>query len=776
MRSDEAKILGPTEHANPVYDRPADSWMCGRVGTAGACPNGPHRSGRCPLADACRPKRTWYGQRRRVVCALLGVATLVIGWSLLPSHSAKVMKPGELTSPHAQILSGKLTSARCAACHRSASLSPSKWFNSEIEGHRDVSQSDRCLECHHQTINRDVAKMAHNLPAETRKQILARISLASSRSPGRIKSSIWNNLAPPPAVDQNDVDCAACHREHRGATADMLAVSDAQCQTCHTQRFGDFATSHPAWGKWPYDRGGDIYFNHQTHMVKHFPTTMTDGVAARFDCHRCHERTENGEITRAVNYETGCQSCHDNSLRIESAKGIELFALPTLPSSVVRQTPWPAAAVGIPDGRVSAIAALLMRSDQANAEGLRRVGSSDLSRLNGNDPKIAMALQQTAAAHRKLLTDLALKGQPAIVERMSEQGISADTIDPIIHHLPVQLLIEAYQQWLVTPGGFQSSTTSPAVNLAIANSFVRQASEPPVVVRQTALNEEVHEVDRHNSETDDSLGDSFLLPLKTDEFKVFGPRLAQRPTRNTRPQPATPTRTQDPLAIDPLAIDPLAQDPLAQDPLAQDPLVGNSPPTDPLGSSPSYRSASPSLLRSPRRFDPATMMPSGGWYLDSTRLSISYRGNGHSDPVIRGTIELARRLSPSDPVRQQLLSTRSVIACLSCHQSATEMSGSWTSRALIGSKTEFTKFAHGPHLNVSQLSDCQHCHQVNRDGILPRKHPINLASFDTDKASEDETQGACEFKPLGKQACAACHNAKAAGESCVKCHRYHIHP
>ncbi|QDT10552.1 cytochrome c3 family protein [Planctomycetes bacterium K23_9] len=776
MRSDEAKLPEPPDSSRPVYDRPGDSWTCGRAGAQNACPNGPSRSGRCPMADACHPNQSWNGKRLRFVIGTLVVFVLGLGYALRPQNSPDVFKPGELSSPHSQILSSTLTSARCAACHRSASISPTEWFNPDAAGHNDVSQTDRCLDCHHQTINRDVAKFAHNLPAEARKQIRARIRLASARIPNKNTTNSWHDRLPAPAVDQNNIECSTCHREHQGSTADLLAVSDAQCQTCHSDRFGKFAQSHPTWGQWPYGRGGDIAFNHQSHANKHFPATKSEAGAEKFDCNRCHQKTDQGEITRTVSYESGCQSCHNDSLQIESAKGVELFALPTFPMELTTPLAWPPNATGPLDGRISPLAALLIRSDKQAAESIHRIGNADLGTLNQRDPQTAQDLRNVAAAHERLLQDLADRGQVAIIDRIADLGISRRAMEPIVRNLPAQILSDAYSKW------FQAKDQQQA-------GLINSGPNPEI--------QQVGFTDESTTSSTERREGSLLLPLDSDEDIFFsGPRIAQLspasaaadellsnlPADNLDgsdligedPLAQDPLQT-DPLAVDPLATDPLATDPLAMDPLAVDPLSQDPLAQDPLSNDP--LSSAPNRDRRPAtRFNPSEMMPEGGWYRDSLRLAVAYRGSGHSDPVLRASIELVRRLPPSDPVRKQLLATRAVTACMSCHTAATNIPASWHSRALVGSKTQFTKFTHGPHLNVSQLSDCQHCHQVNTNNRLPAdsNSPVRLANFRRQETDNDEFRKAHEFLPLEKHACATCHTAKAAGESCVKCHRYHI--
>ncbi len=151
----------------------------------------------------------------------------------------------------------------------------SDFFSAEIEGHATVAQSDRCLDCHHATMRREVATHAHNL----NQHALEGLRVASAARPD---DPSWHDLLPRP-VDSAAVQCSVCHREHQGAQADLLAVSDTQCQTCHHDRFGNFASSHPDWDGWPYGRGGDVSFDHASHAAKHFPGATLKMAARLFN-------------------------------------------------------------------------------------------------------------------------------------------------------------------------------------------------------------------------------------------------------------------------------------------------------------------------------------------------------------------------------------------------------------------------------------------------------------------------------------------------------------
>ena len=855
MRRDELNLPDP-----PPYDRPGDSWKCGDSNDC--CPNGPSRNGKCPLADACQPKRTWHGRRRIAAFGLVGCAALAALVTFIPSAAPTVFKPGQLSNPHKQILASTLTSERCTACHRSASISPNAWFDSGGEGHRDISQTDRCLDCHHKTIRPDVAKLAHNLPARIREKIRSRIQLTSASA----SSNSWHDRLPGPAIDQENVECSACHREHRGSEADLLAVSDAQCQTCHSDRFGKFATSHPEWNQWPYGRGGDIAFDHQSHMTKHFPQTIQNGLTREFKCTACHKVTGNKELSRSVSYEVGCKSCHDEALKNQASKGIELVTLPLLPEkSAVAAGGWPAAAVGMMDGSVTPLTELLMRSDAAATTALRDVPDRNYGRLSPLSPAVD-SIVPVAKGHRKLLEELAIEGHPAFLRRAAKAGVSPKSLLAIIRNLPPQLIYETYQSWF----GSQNLPLSKQTNLADSG-----------VIRLVDFAEQIKQQRKEESD-DPAEMHSILLPLDEDDDDdwLVGPRIAQKrpqtskiiknldsasdeellggqitlpklPGPKTINKPQAPTKKppvfkdpgsllqvtperdplglpprkklpktekppapedlltdeeilggsellkdqesmllppqssdfmaddltndglldeeplgkdsllQDPLLNDPLLEDPLLSDPLLDDPLAQDPLSLES---DPLAITPE-----PSSKAAAKRFNPTEMLPGGGWYRDDLKMSIGYRASGHSDPVLRAAIEMVRELPASDPVRQRLLATQSVAACISCHTAATRTNPSWTGNQLVGDRSQFTKFAHGPHLNVAGLMNCVHCHRVNEDDS---QNPISLAAFS--KKTNPHKGNPHEFLPMKRAACAACHTTQAAGDSCVQCHRYHI--
>lgn len=726
---------------NAKRDRPKDLWICGRtcggngggtdgrddVGDDGSgaklCIHGPSRRGRCPLGDACRPKLTWAGKKRRVAYTVIALSTFTLLVVTRSSLAPSVFKPGELTRPHAQILAGKLTSQRCGACHETAATDPLTWITQGSGDVHSIGQTDRCMTCHHPTIDREFATHAHNLSVADRRQRTRRIRNASLRD----TRSSWTDQLSATSLDQNSVQCGVCHREHQGPDGDLLSLSDSQCQTCHSRSFGRFATSHPDWNNWPYGRGGHISFNHATHAAKHFPATLVDGVASEFNCQHCHptqsvsgtlsvlaNSSPSGEVVRSVGYEAACASCHDEALNVQSKFGLELVSLPILPAEVANTIDgWPESATGFFDGKLSPLAELLIRGDATSAQAIRNLPEADFSRLSPQ----AITTQESAAlvadGIQSLLNDLATQGQPEWSRRAREGGVSATSMLVLSRTLSPQFIESIYRGWF----------SQPPVN--------RPESDNPV--RQVAAND------------DDLLGDELLgnsaggglLGHAADDELLGSDPLQQDLLGGGQPA--------DPLAIDPLS-DPLGMD--AAEPKRDEPIA------------------------------PSELVASGGWYHDPLRKAITYRSGGHADSVMIAWLETLAQLPDSDPVKRRALKTPAVAACASCHAGALQLGGGWKAETRFGLRSEFTKFRHRPHLNVSSLGDCRHCHQLaspeSAEYSDQQIGSLAVSPASTSAASRWHSHPVGDFLPLGKESCAACHLPTAAGDNCVTCHRYHI--
>ena len=117
------------------------------------------------------------------------------------------------------------------------------------------------------------------------------------------------------------------------------------------------------------------------------------------------------------------------------------------------------------------------------------------------------------------------------------------------------------------------------------------------------------------------------------------------------------------------------------------------------------------------------------------------------------------------PRRKRLLQNRAVAACITCHPGAIRTHGRWRSRPL-SNLGQFTKFSHASHLNVSELSNCLHCHRVAGKS--------SSASLLTGMLAPQSPSSQMDFLPLTRESCSSCHRSGASGDNCTTCHRYHI--
>ncbi len=498
------------------------------------CPLGPTATGECPLArlcqsDAsasdtkkqltpCRPIATWAGRRRRFTVAVLLVFALalvaIFGTPLTPH----VVKPGELSSAHALILTGDLTIGSCTVCH--GNVSAESWLAMREAGHVSDSEShtmtQRCVACHHNHIPENLATSAHNLTAESRVAILdqrheilrsvqATTSSIQTVSLSRGAARDW---IPPAAISADAVACSVCHREHHGSEADLKTIADARCQTCHSQKFGSFADSHPEFSNWPIATQPAIAFDHARHAKIHFPKTAETAGAASvsYDCRACHAvpgasvtSSLTDPIVTTLPFEIACAACHDESLKVQIATGPALIELPILPIEVAQQIEsWPAAATGSPDGTLSLWMLLLLQAEDPASD---FTNMADLSRVDWRSPQNQAMAVRLATAIRQFSIKLSLDGQTYLRTAARKAGADEPTATAFARSFPTQLMRDAVAEWFGKPNpqaadGFASR--SPRV---AASKF----DDSDLLVADAASDEDDLLLDFSGIDSDDAL-------------------------------------------------------------------------------------------------------------------------------------------------------------------------------------------------------------------------------------------------------------------------------
>jgi hypothetical protein len=206
---------------------------------------------------------------------------------------------------------------------------------------------------------------------------------------------------------------------------------------------------------------------------------------------------------------------------------------------------------------------------------------------------------------------------------------------------------------------------------------------------------------------------------------------------------------------------------------------GNDLGEDDLASAPTSVPTAPAKpmphVVSPLKVDDAeSWMLAGGWYKSSDNPTLYYRPVGHADPFLSLWLTAAGKLSegPRAGVARSLFATlgdpKAPGLCMKCHSVDEAPAGgarivNWNAESPRAVDHMITKFNHAAHFNLLDQKGCQTCHQMKTQSAY-------LAAFDRNL---DPTHFESNFGKVSKATCAACHNDKVAGESCLLCHIYH---
>ena len=219
--------------------------------------------------------------------------------------------------------------------------------------------------------------------------------------------------------------------------------------------------------------------------------------------------------------------------------------------------------------------------------------------------------------------------------------------------------------------------------------------------------------------------------------------------------------------------------------------------------------------------------PAWGWSVDFDTVSIRYRPRGHSDTLIQSWLDAAVHPSPltkpgaMEFAFEALASTESDGKCAKCHSidiTETSQLVNWQQKRRDRRERGFTRYMHRPHLIQPELADCTACHSLGSATVAlgavdpePQPEPEVAAADDSDTepdedASADEPEPdapeaaepardsakiyaagfadgntdpsvfGSNFAPIDHATCASCHQSKAASDSCLNCHDYHVAP
>jgi hypothetical protein len=487
------------------YERPNQPWVCGLADTGQSCPAGPSARGRCPaMAECaplrngdrwecnrsqlrggpcdigpspeggcgrvlkCRPTRSLRTVRGRFVraCAFLTVGAAIIGLSA--NWRDRAIAPGPLARQHAQLMERSGAAANCAACHAAAEQNVAGWMASLVVARGDrSSQSQLCMKCHAKTISTELALAAHNVPVD----LLQRVS------DGGVRQAV--------ATEGRSIACSACHREHHGTQVNLTAIDNVACQSCHRQRFESFATDHPDFGIWPYERRTRIAFNHASHRDKHFAEKKKS-----FDCSACHTEDATGKVQLTASYEATCATCHDEKISTRVARGVPMLSLPTMDVAALHAAgfevgAWPKGATGDFDGRLPPVMKLLLAADPAAAVAMAKLGPDfDFQDVNPKDREQLGACAALATATRSLSAELAESADATIRTRLQKvlgRSISDSQVRTLVGGLSADTLRTAVDGWFAgTKLGTVVASATTVANVNPATSKLKNERTPIV--------------------------------------------------------------------------------------------------------------------------------------------------------------------------------------------------------------------------------------------------------------------------------------------------------
>ncbi len=174
-----------------------------------------------------------------------------------------------------------------------------------------------------------------------------------------------------------------------------------------------------------------------------------------------------------------------------------------------------------------------------------------------------------------------------------------------------------------------------------------------------------------------------------------------------------------------------------------------------------------------------------GWYLQDTDLTLRYRPVGHADPVLKKLLDSVAHLASNSNDKRRTALINEVLSdvssphapgrCVKCHtidRSDKEVVINW--RGVVANQNHaFTKFSHKSHMVTQANNECLECHR------LKERHDSE-SFFRAEYVNQwgclalDSAKFKCDFSPLQKSNCSQCHQQNSAGDSCLKCHNYHV--
>ena len=782
-------------HRDSAYASTSQIWQCGHMDS---CKSGPDENGKCPASqEGCVPVRSVKAVKRRYAQWIMGAILACLVVFFAGQKSIHYLSPVPLSVNHAEV-------ASCQDCHSASALKKTNWIQKAV--HLNSNNDDKkCLSCHKYGDN---AFLPHSTAA-------INLSTKPEKSAQDVqKSSDWQvNLASSlhafQTQDSDNTSCAQCHREHKGKFVPLDAFDPKQCQICHTVKFDDLESEHPAYSNFPHENPTRIKFDHVSHLEKHFFEDDYFDIAPE-GCKQCHDTDQSGEWMLSKSFETTCNDCHLGEILGDAranSKGVAVLSIPEIDTEILVEAgynigQWPQWA----DGEVVPIMRLLLPKSLQKSAALQNK-SLDLYDLSEATPDQLRSVSELAWGIKELYYDIQMGGTQLMNQRIAKalgDDIDQPTLNRLVASLPKDTLVNNQKEWF--PELIEEITQYKAGKIKVFDPSSIKIIAPAKgteILNITEPQDIVTAGGNQISFDDDSIGggilgdeEDILLDdnnigddiIDDDEDILLGDDSISLDDESITldDQAETIDGEEDDILLDEEDTGDII---LAEDDdilldgddilIEDDEIV-----TTQLQDDDVVKGTVDMVVAN----DNEAWAQTGGWYRDGS--NIRYRPIDHADPFLRSWLDVSSKQSnPQEILLFKALSKeKSVGNCTKCHSVETttiisqapiiapeplpeqSLNGenaqyqvNWKSFRPGNVVVDFNRFSHTAHFSLMTDDGCTSCHLLNEDA----KPPTDIQAADIQVAS---------FVDMDKETCTECHRQGRAPDNCLTCHNYHVEP
>lgn len=703
-----SETSGPLNNGSETRDytaarrNPRAKWQCGYLTTGTPCPHGPDASGKCG-----RPASETASEAADNTVSASGGAQEVAN-RCVPHRTAWAFR--RWLAVNAAVLTAGVLLLCMALPVREQVFVPGglSATHSQILGNQVVG--DRCSSCHAPVHGTWIAALSEDSIGPVHDSRCmdchdAHMPDASRASPHDLASNELTLVGLRLGLKLEDLSptqCASCHNEHHGAKFDIQAISDSRCQACHDTKFHSLSDGHPEFESYPYRTERSVKFSHSAHALKHFAQKGQE-----FDCRGCHISDDDTKVVRTLGFDQACGSCHSESIGASIVDGWAILQLPSLSPDYQNDLVevWPSGAQFGFEADLGATARTLLSGTVA--EEIMSAWPADGQLGDINDPaQRKTSVLAAAGAMKSLIEELALDGQTRWREqliRVAEKRLNRHLdsnelrlVDEMTTGVPPNLFRQIVTNWF----GENEATTQP-VSKPEENG---DGGAKLISGRQDLLNSNSESTtlpadDLFADLLGEPAGDGKEAEASKQEFTLQG-ETAQRP----------------------------AEVPAADRHVEFDTITGSR------------------------------QVAVGGWFLDHELFELRYQPRGHGDKTLAAWSQYLDLIGEANSTQRDAI----LSGCIECHELQGKRLDDWADWKSVSRPANvkpFTKFDHTPHLTLSAINDCQHCHRLKNSGLMPVSDSIDWQA---------------DFQPMRLEQCVDCHRRGGAKDACTTCHNYHV--